>query len=112
MGIEALQISHSALKQQVEQLRGELVRRGAQLTELAAELGARSVHVAALRHEVSVKDKLLGHLHEEALGHAEGGDEEVECLMELALSPLAAILTREQTAAAAATGERTWLPRR
>merc|ERR1711963_1107889 len=104
--LETLKQSHDTLRTQVEQLRDELAQRSAQLSELTSELGTRDIRAASLRHEVRVKDALLGHLREEMLRLVEGGDGEVERLLERAFSPLAAILTREQTAAAAAAGER------
>lgn len=69
------------------------------MLELRGELGVRDVRIASLRHEVRVKDALLGSLKAEALHEIEQGTHELQSLMEQALSALAALLTRQHTAA-------------
>jgi len=107
---EALQLSHRELEAQVAEMQTELEDRNRQLVELAAELGSKDVRVSALRHEVHVRDALLGHLHEDSLRRAEHKDHEVEQLVEQAMLPLTSILSSRQASNAAAVGERSLLP--
>jgi hypothetical protein len=103
---EALQLSHGELEERVAGLQCELEERNRQLAELAADVGAKDVRVLALRHEVRVRDALLGHLQEDSLRRAEHKDREVEHLVEQAMKPLTTILSSRQAAHAAAIGER------
>jgi hypothetical protein len=107
--LEALQLSHGELEARVAGLQSELEDRNRQTAEIAAELGARDVRISALRHEVRVRDALLGHLHEDALRRAEHKDHEVERLVEQAMLPLTTILSSRQAATAAAINERSLL---
>jgi len=99
-------VIRTQLEAHIERLQGELQRRGTQVSELAAELGARDVRICALRHEVLVKDSLLKKLGQETIRRAQGSDEGMEQLLDQAMSSLVACLTREQVTIAAASGER------
>ncbi|CAK9104506.1 Kinesin heavy chain [Durusdinium trenchii] len=58
---------------------------------------SKDLQLSALRHEIRIKDALLGCLQDEERRVLEVNDSELEMLLEKALSPLAAILTRART---------------
>jgi len=80
--------------------------RSAKLRELRRELHSRDLQISALRHQIRIKDALLTCLQDEERLRFETQDAELEVLLEKALTPLTAILTREQTAHAVAAGSR------
>ncbi|CAE7264163.1 kif5 [Symbiodinium sp. KB8] len=75
-----------------------LERRSSKLRDLMGELQSKDLQISALRHQIRIKDALLGCLQDEERFRFETLDSELEALLEKALSPLTAILTREQTA--------------
>ncbi|CAE7737301.1 trmJ [Symbiodinium pilosum] len=100
---EALQAMQADMKQQ----QALLDRRGTRLREVLGELQSKDLQILALRHQIRIKDALLGCLQDEGRLRFETLDSELESLLEKALTPLTAILTREQMAHAAAGKERT-----
>lgn len=94
--LEGLHQAHSALQGEVNELHTKVDERGSQLVALAAELSSRDVRVTALQHEVRVKDALLSYLREDSLKRAAVNDDEIERLVEQAMSPLTTILTNRQ----------------
>jgi len=92
----ALNRSRVELSGQVERLQGNLAQREAQILEVYSELALRDVRISALRHEVHVKNALLGHLCDENLERLQRGDVEVEGLLEKAMASLYAVLARER----------------
>lgn len=103
---EALHHSSETLQAKVKLLQSDFQQQALQAKALSQQLSSRDIRIAAFRHEIRIKDALLGCLKDEERRRHEDHDEELELLMEQAFSPLAAILTREQTATAAAVGGR------
>lgn len=94
MQAEVLQAVQTDMKQQ----QALLERRSSKLRDLIGELQSKDLQISALRHQIRIKDALLGCLQDEERLRFETLDSELEALLEKALSPLTAILTREQTA--------------
>lgn len=95
---QEFQQAKSLLTGHAEKLQEKLRLRDEQLARLAAEVSARDVHLSALSHEIQIKDALLEHLREDAIKQAEERDEEVERLMEHAISPLATVMSQKPIA--------------
>lgn len=100
------------LEAQIERFQADLARRVTQVTELASQLGARDVRIAALRHEVLVKDALLKRLGQDPVRKAQSCDEGLELLLQDAMTALMAVFSPHQAAVAAASGagERAMVP--
>ncbi|CAK9003843.1 unnamed protein product [Durusdinium trenchii] len=75
----------------------ELLETQRKLRGLTQQIHSKDLQLSALRHEIRIKDALLGCLQDEERRVLEVNDSELEMLLEKALSPLAAILTRART---------------
>eukprot|EP00434_Breviolum_minutum_P007515 symbB.v1.2.006633.t2/scaffold390.1/size254036/29 len=94
--IEAIQQSYDALQIEFQWQQDLLERRNVKLQETVNRFHAKDLEVSALRHEIQIKDALLGCLQEEERRHFELEEFELGTVLEKALTPLTAILTREQ----------------
>jgi len=94
--IEAIQQSYDALQIEFQWQQDLLERRNVKLQETVNRFHAKDLEVSALRHEIQIKDALLGCLQDEERRHFELEEFELGTVLEKALTPLTAILTREQ----------------
>lgn len=93
--MEGLQQSYDALQLEFQQQQELLERRNRKLQEVRNQIHAKDLQLSALRHEIRIKDALLSCLQDEERQHFEIEDFELQTLLEKALSPLTAILTRQ-----------------
>lgn len=93
--MEGLQQSYDALQLEFQQQQELLERRNRKLQEIRNQIHAKDLQLSALRHEIRIKDALLSCLQDEERQHFEIEDFELQTLLEKALSPLTAILTRQ-----------------
>jgi hypothetical protein len=87
---------HSALEARVAQLQDTLAQRDGQMANLASLLTASNVRLSSLKHEALVKDRMLELFHKEVPLVNESRDEEVAALFEKAVTPLAALLSKDR----------------
>jgi len=90
--LQKSQMQLNAYKVQFEVI---MASSSAGLAKLHAEISSRDVRLSMLKHEVSVKDSLLDHLRAEKLWRSDRGDEEIELLLEQAMTRLATMLAQE-----------------
>jgi len=87
---------HSSLEAKVAQLQETLSQRDGQMANLASLLTASNVRLSSLKHEATVKDRMLELFHKEVPLRNEYRDEEVAGLFEKAVTPLAALLSKDR----------------